>query len=81
MIGELEVIFLKHPVTIKVRVVRQLAILLEHLRGVAARPAIHPVKLLATAAALPVVVVTASATTVVIVVVAAAIVGIIIIQG
>jgi hypothetical protein len=59
VIGELEVIFLLHAVAIEVRVVRQLAVLLEQLRRIPTRPAVDPVDVLA--ALLTIVVVTPAA--------------------
>jgi hypothetical protein len=64
VIGKLEVIFRLNAVTIEVRVLRQLAILFQHLGRVAPGAAIDPVKLLSTtlraivAAAAPTVVTT-----------------------
>ena len=58
---------------------RELAVFLEHLRGIAARPAIDPVKLLATAAALPIVI--AATAPPVVIVIAAVVVVIIRVQG
>jgi hypothetical protein len=49
VIGELEEVFLVDAVTVKVRVVCELAILLEQLRRITARAAIDAVQLLATA--------------------------------
>ena len=67
VIGELEVILLQHPVPIEVRVVRQLAVLFQHLRGIAARPAVNPVELLPISALTAAVVgVTAAAPTVIV---------------
>jgi hypothetical protein len=43
VIGKLEEIFRLNAITVKVRVVRQLAILFQHLRGIAAGPAVDPV--------------------------------------
>lgn len=50
MVGELQEVFRLHPVTVKVGIRSQLAILLKHLRRIAARPAVNPVELLATTA-------------------------------
>jgi hypothetical protein len=47
MVGELEVVLLGHPVAVEMRVERELAVLLKHLRRVAARPAVDPVDRLA----------------------------------
>ena len=67
VIGELEVILLQHPVPIEVRVMRQLAVLFQHLRGIAARPAVNPVELLPISALTAAVVgVTAAAPTVIV---------------
>ncbi len=63
VVGKLEVIFLRHPVTIEVRVMGELAILLQQLRSIAPRPAVDSIDLLA--AALLAVVVTAPATAVI----------------
>ena len=43
VIGELKVIFLLHPVSVEMGVVRQLSVLVEQLLSVAARPAVDPV--------------------------------------
>ena len=51
VIGELEVLLRQDPIAVLVRVLRELAILLEQLRRVAPRAAIDPVQLLATATA------------------------------
>ena len=49
VIGELEVIFLRHAVAIEVRVVRQLLVFFQKLRRIAPCPAVAPVQLLAAA--------------------------------
>jgi hypothetical protein len=54
VVGELQVVFRLHPIAVHVRILRQLAILFEQLRGIATRPAIDPVKLLTTTATLTV---------------------------
>jgi hypothetical protein len=51
VVGELQVVLGLHPVAVERGVVRQLAILLEHLRGVTAGPAVDPVALVAAALA------------------------------
>ena len=51
MVRELQVIFGLNAITIEVRIMRQLAILLEHLRRITARTAVDPVKLLSAASA------------------------------
>jgi hypothetical protein len=51
MVGELEIIFGLHAIAVERRVVSQLAILFEHLRGIAAGPAVDPVALAAAARA------------------------------
>ena len=43
VVGELEVVFLGHAVAVQMRVVRHLAILLEQLRRIAARPAVDAI--------------------------------------
>jgi hypothetical protein len=45
VIGELQVIFRLHPVAVHLRIMRELLVLLEHLRRIAARPAVNPVGL------------------------------------
>jgi hypothetical protein len=52
VIGKLQIIFRIHPVAVEMRVVRQLAIFFEHLRGVPACPAVDPVDLLPAASTL-----------------------------
>jgi hypothetical protein len=54
MVGKLEVVFRLDAITIEVRIVRQLAILFQQLRRVAARPAVDPVELLSAAVTLTV---------------------------
>ena len=66
MIGELQVIFGLNAITVKVRIMRQLAILFEHLRRIATRTAVNPVKLLAIAAAALTIVVCPSAPAVIV---------------
>src|SRR5690606_11655984 len=51
MVGELQVILGQHPVAVERRVVRELLVFLEHLRSVAARPAVDPVALVPALAA------------------------------
>jgi hypothetical protein len=63
VIGELEIVLLGHAVTVQVRVERELAILLEKLRGVAPGAAVDTVELLSAlltivAAATPTVIIT-----------------------
>ena len=55
MVGELEVIFLLDAIAVEVGVMRQLAVLFQQLRRIAARPAVNPVELLAAAATLAIV--------------------------
>jgi hypothetical protein len=47
MIGELQVSFFLHPVSVEMRVVSHLPVFLQHLRRIAPRPAVNPVELLA----------------------------------
>lgn len=65
VIGELQVIFLLHPVAIVIGVLRQLLVLIEQLRRVTARSAINPVRLIG-ATLIPIVVIT-TATAIVII--------------
>ena len=55
MVGKLQVILLLHPVPVVMRVLRQLLVLVEQLRSVAAGAAVDPVELVATTTLLPVV--------------------------
>ncbi len=65
VIRVLEVGFLRHAIAIEVRVMGQLAILLQQLRSIAPRPAVDAIELLATAAALLAIVVPPAAPAVV----------------
>ena len=65
VIGELQVIFFLHPITVQMGIVRQLAVFFEHLRRIAPRPAVYPVELLAATATIWTVVSAAPATTVI----------------
>ena len=80
VIGELEIIFRIHAIAIEMGVLRELAILLQHLRSIAPRPAIDTIGLLATtttATALRTAIAARTPTVVVVVVVAT----IIVVQG
>ena len=50
MVGELEIIFGLDPVARKLRIAREVAVFLDHLGGVPARPAVDAVGLIDTAA-------------------------------
>ena len=82
MVGKLEVIFRRYPIAILMGVLGKLAIFLKQLRGIAARPAVNPVELLAatatTAAALGAIVASPAPT---IVVDAVTVATIIVVQG
>jgi hypothetical protein len=52
VIGELQVVFCLDPVAVQVGILRQLAVFLQQLRGIAARPAVDPVELLTAATVL-----------------------------
>ena len=47
VIGELEVVLRLNAIAVEVRILRQLAVFLQQLRRIAARPAVNPVELLA----------------------------------
>ncbi len=51
MVGKLQIIFGGHAVAVHLRIVRHLLVFLEHLRGIAARPAVDPVALIHASAA------------------------------
>src|SRR5690606_34788933 len=51
VIGELQVVFGLHPIAVQRRIVRQLPVFFEKLRRIAARAAVDPITLVATALA------------------------------
>ena len=85
MVCELQIIFRRDAITIEVGIVGQLAIFFQHLRGIAARTAVHAIQLLAataaTATATPALRAIVAAATPAIVVIVVVIIATIIVQG
>ncbi len=81
VIGELQEIFGLHAIIVQLRFLRQLAVFLQQLRGIATRAAINPVALIAAVTAASAAIAVAATTPTIVAIVVAVVVIALVIQG